>query len=90
VVVPEVLLSTNNLAPWGLATAVPNVAQAPAPPAINLVQVPAPPVDDPASSVDDPASPVDDPAPLVDEPAPAPDLLGLLANHLMADYMPTG
>jgi len=42
-IVPGVLLSTNNLAQWDLATAVPNVAQAPALPAINQAQAPAPP-----------------------------------------------
>jgi len=55
VIVPGVLLSTNNPAQWGLGTAVPNVAQGPAPPAINQGQAPAPPANNPAQPPAPPA-----------------------------------
>ena len=55
VIVPGVLLSTNNPAQWGLATAVPNVAQAPAPLAINQAQAPASPANHQAQAPAPPA-----------------------------------
>jgi len=85
VIVPGVLLSTNNPAQWGLATALPNVAQAPALPAINQAQGPAPPAIDQAQApappannqAQAPASPAINqaqaPAPPVDDPASSVD-----------------
>jgi len=81
VIVPGVLLSRNNPAQWGLAMAVPNVAQAPAPPAINQAQAPAPPAINQAQAPAPPAinqaqapappaiSQAQAPAPPVDDPA---------------------